>query len=301
MNSGQLARQKEVVIKGQVRTKRRNPYSDVWLRLKKNKMAVTSLVILAGLILTALLAGLIAPYPFAEQHLDQTLQPPGKGHLLGTDEYGRDILSRIIYGSRISLEVGFVAVTFSVFLGGVIGAVSGYYGGKIDNILMRFMDVLLAIPGILLAIAIVNVLGPGLINVMIAVGIASLPSYARIVRASVLSIRDQEFVESAKAIGENDGAIIFRYILPNCLAPIIVQATLGVAWAILSAAGLSFLGLGLQPPSPEWGGMLSEGRQYIFQAYWVTTYPGLAIVLVVLALNLLGDGLRDALDPRLKQ
>lgn len=301
MSSGQIARQKNISMSSEIRVKKRNPYSDVWFRLKKSKMAVLSLIVLIGLVLTALLADFIAPYPYAEQHLDRTLQPPGKGHLLGTDEFGRDILSRIIYGSRISLEVGFVAVTFSVILGGVIGAVSGFYGGKTDNILMRIMDILLAIPGILLAIAIVNVLGPGLINVMIAVGIASLPTYARIVRASVLSIRDQEFVESAKAIGENDFSIIFRYILPNCLAPIIVQATLGVAWAILSAAGLSFLGLGLQPPSPEWGAMLSAGRQYIFQAYWVTTFPGLAIVLIVLALNLLGDGLRDALDPRLKQ
>lgn len=301
MSSSQIATKEEVLYSRDVRPKKRNPYSDVWVRLRKNKMAVGSLVVLVGLVLTALLADIIAPYAYDEQNLDKMLQPPSKEHWLGTDEYGRDILSRIIFGSRISLEVGFVAVTFSVMLGGIIGAISGFYGGKTDNLLMRFMDILLAIPGILLAIAIVNVLGPGLINVMIAVGIASIPSYARIVRASVLSIRDQEFVESAKAIGENDFSIIFRYILPNCMAPIIVQATLGVAWAILSAAGLSFLGLGLQPPSPEWGAMLSEGRQYVYQAYWVTTFPGLAIVLVVLALNLLGDGLRDALDPRLKQ
>ncbi|MDQ0252939.1 peptide/nickel transport system permease protein [Evansella vedderi] len=283
------------------RIKKKNPYIDIWYRLLKNKLAVVSLGVLVLLVLTALLADVIAPYPANEQNLTNILQAPNALHWLGTDAYGRDILSRIIYGSRISLQVGFVAVTFSVTLGGIIGAIAGFYGGSTDNILMRFMDILLAIPGILLAIAIVNVLGPGLVNVMIAVGIASLPTYARIVRASVLSIRDQEFVEASRAIGESNFSIIRRNVLPNCLAPIIVQATLGVAWAILSAAGLSFIGLGLQPPTPEWGAMLSEGRQYIYEAYWVTTFPGIAIALVVLALNIFGDGLRDAMDPRLKQ
>jgi peptide/nickel transport system permease protein len=289
------------VTKEIIKNKKRNPYVDIWIRLSKNKMAVGSAVFLLLLILIAVFATLIAPYSANKQNISIMLQAPSAAHWFGTDEFGRDVLSRVIYGSRISLEVGFVAVCFSVVIGGILGAVSGYYGGKIDNVFMRFMDILLAIPGILLAIAIVNVLGPGLFNVMIAVGIASIPSYARIVRASVLSIRDQEYVESARAIGERDGAIIFKYILPNCMAPIIVQSTLGVAWAILSAAGLSFLGLGLQPPTPEWGAMLSEGEQYIFNAYWVTTFPGLAIVLVVLALNIFGDGLRDALDPRLKK
>jgi peptide/nickel transport system permease protein len=286
---------------GLSKSKKRNPYIDIWVRLRKNKMAVGSAVFLFILILVAIFAPLIAPYGANQQNINIMLQKPSAAHWFGTDAFGRDVLSRVIYGSRISLEVGFVAVVFSVTIGGIVGAISGFYGGKLDNIIMRFMDILLAIPGILLAIAIVNVLGPGLINVMIAVGIASIPTYARIVRASVLSIRDQEYVESARAIGERDGAIIFKYILPNCMAPIIVQSTLGVAWAILSAAGLSFLGLGLQPPTPEWGAMLSEGEQYIFNAYWVTTFPGLAIVLVVLALNIFGDGLRDALDPRLKK
>ena len=290
-----------VIVAPKARQKKRNPFADVWNRLKKSKMAVLSLGFLLAMVLMAVFAGVLAPYSYDTQNLDKMLQPPSSAHWFGTDEYGRDILSRIIFGSRISLEVGFVAVIFSVSIGGVIGAVSGYYGHRIDNFLMRAMDILLAIPGILLAIAIVNVLGTGLINVMIAVGIASIPTYARIVRASVLSIREQEYVEAAKAIGENDFTIIFRYILPNCMAPIIVQATLGVAWAILSAAGLSFLGLGLQPPTPEWGAMLSEGRQYIYDAWWITTFPGIAIVLIVLALNIFGDGLRDALDPRLKQ
>lgn len=292
----------DVVIKGPVlKVKKRNPYIDVWHQLKRNKMAVGSALFLILLVIVALIAPLLAPYGYNQQNLDEILLSPRTSHWLGTDEFGRDVLSRIIYGSRISLEVGFVAVVFSLIIGGVLGAVAGYYGGKVDNISMRFMDILLAIPGILLAIAIVNALGPGLFNVMIAVGIASIPTYARIVRASVLSIRGQEYVEAARAIGERDKSIIFRCILPNCLAPIIVQSTLGVAWAILSAAGLSFLGLGLQPPTPEWGAMLSEGRQYIFDAYWVTTFPGLAIVLIVLALNIFGDGLRDSLDPRLKK
>lgn len=301
MNTILEENKKEVNLNIRVRPKMRNAYSGVWTGLKKNKMALAGAVVLLILIITAIFANFIAPFPFDKQSLEEILLPPSSIHWFGTDAYGRDIFSRIIYGSRISLEVGLVAVTFSATIGGLIGALAGYYRGMVDNIFMRFMDILLAIPSILLAIAIVNVLGPGLTNVMIAVGIASIPSYARIVRAAVLSIRDQEFIEAAKAIGEKDLSIIFRNILPNCMAPIIVQTTLGVASAILSAAGLSFLGLGLQPPTPEWGAMLSEGRQYIFNAYWATTFPGLAIVLVVLSLNVFGDGLRDALDPRLKQ
>ena len=229
------------------------------------------------------------------------MEGPSADYPLGTDSYGRCVFSRIVYGSRISLLVGFVAVAFSAIGGGIIGACAGYFRGTLDNVLMRIMDVLLAIPSILLAIAIVNILGPSLLNVMIAVGLSSMPSFARIVRAAVLSIRDSEFIEAAVAIGDSTAAIIWHNILPNCLAPIIVQATLGVASAILSAAGLSFLGLGLQPPSPEWGAMLSEGRAYIYIAPWLTICPGVSIVLVVLSLNLFGDGLRDALDPKLKQ
>jgi len=280
--------------------KKTGPWRDVFNRLKKNKMAMFGLVIIILLVFLALSADFIAPYGYDDQNLKDRLTPPNSQYLLGTDNFGRDILSRIIYGSRISLQVGFIAVGISAIIGGALGSIAGYYGGRLDNFIMRAMDILLAIPSILLAISIVAALGPGLQNVMIAVGIGSIPSYARIVRASVLSIRDQEFVEAARAVGANDFRIITKHILPNAMAPIIVQATLGVAGAILSAAGLSFIGLGIQPPTPEWGAMLSSGREYLRDNWYVATFPGLAIMITIFALNLLGDGLRDALDPRLK-
>lgn len=280
--------------------KKTGPWRDVFNRLKKNKMAMFGLVIIILLVFLALSADFIAPYGYDDQNLKDRLISPNSKYLLGTDNFGRDILSRIIYGSRISLQVGFIAVGISAIIGGALGSIAGYYGGRLDNFIMRAMDILLAIPSILLAISIVAALGPGLQNVMIAVGIGSIPSYARIVRASVLSIRDQEFVEAARAVGANDFRIITKHILPNAMAPIIVQATLGVAGAILSAAGLSFIGLGIQPPTPEWGAMLSSGREYLRDNWYVATFPGLAIMITIFALNLLGDGLRDALDPRLK-
>lgn len=281
--------------------KAKNLFADAWHGLIKNKMAVVGACVLLFFILVAIFADFIAPYPADAQNWDHIMEAPSKQFLLGTDSYGRCVFSRIVYGSRISLLVGFIAVAFSAIGGGIIGACAGYFRGRLDNILMRLMDVLLAIPSILLAIAIVNILGPSLFNVMIAVGLSTMPSFARIVRAAVLSIRDSEFIEAAVAIGDSTPAIILHNILPNCMAPIIVQATLGVASAILSAASLSFLGLGLQPPSPEWGAMLSEGRAYIYNAPWLTICPGVSIVLIVLSLNLFGDGLRDALDPKLKQ
>ncbi|QQO11327.1 ABC transporter permease [Breznakiella homolactica] len=262
---------------------------------------MVGLVIITLIVLCAIFADVIAPYSYREQNLDLIAQKPSRDHLLGTDDLGRDILSRIIYGTRISLLVGLVAVSISAIIGGTLGALAGFYGGRTDNIIMRVMDIMLAIPSTLLAIAIVSAFGGGLVNVMIAVGISSVPTYARIVKASVISIKEQEFVEAARAVGSRDRRIILKHIIPNSMAPIIVQATIGVASAILSAAGLSFIGLGIQPPTPEWGSMLSSGRYIIRTAWHVATFPGIAIMITIFALNVLGDGLRDALDPRLKR
>lgn len=283
--------------------KKRSQWREVWRMLKKNKMALLGLVILVILFLLAIFADVIADYDTVviKQNLANRLKGPSAEHWLGTDEFGRDIFARLIHGARVSLKVGIVAVGISIVCGGILGALAGYYGGRLDNIIMRIMDIFLAVPSILLAIAIVSALGPSIINLMVAISVSNIPRYARIVRASVLSIRDQEFVEAARAIGANNARIIFRHIIPNSLAPVIVQGTLGVASAILSTAGLSFIGLGIQPPAPEWGSMLSGGRQYLRYAWWVTTFPGVAIMITILSLNLLGDGLRDALDPRLKQ
>jgi len=282
--------------------KKRSQLAEVWRRLKKNNMAMVGIGILSIIVLLAIFADIIAPYDSVaiKQNLGERLQGPSSAHIFGTDEYGRDMFARLIHGARVSLQVGILAVGIAIVLGGILGAVAGYYGGVLDNVVMRVMDVFLAVPSILLAIAIVSALGPSLMNLMFAISISSIPGYARIVRASVISIRDQEFVEAAKAIGADDFRIIFKHIIPNALAPVIVQGTLGVAGAILSTAGLSFIGLGIQPPAPEWGAMLSGGRQYLRYAPHVTTIPGIAIVITILALNLVGDGLRDALDPRLK-
>ncbi len=285
----------------QAKEKRYSLARETFTRLMKNRLAMFGLFVLCVLVLTAIFADQIAPYSYDEMDFLNAYQAPCKGHIFGTDEFGRDIFSRVVYGSRISLKVGFIAVSIAVVAGGLLGAVAGYYGGWTDNLIMRAMDVIMSIPATLLAISIAAALGAGLTNLMIATGIASIPTYARIVRASVLGIKEQEFVEAARAVGTRDVTILCKHILPNCLAPIIVQATLGVAFAILTAAGLSFIGLGIEPPTPEWGAMLSNARTYIRDYSYMCLFPGLAIAITIFSLNVLGDGLRDALDPKLRQ
>jgi peptide/nickel transport system permease protein len=269
-------------------------------RLLRHRGAVAGGVVLALLVLVALLAPFVAPYdPIAVSRA--TLKAPSAQHLMGTDNIGRDILSRVIYGTRISLWMGFIAVGIAAVFGTAIGVVAGTYGKAIDNILMRFIDALMAFPGILLALTIAAVLGPGIVNAMVAVGIASIPTFARLVRSSVLQVKQTPYIEAARAIGCAESQLIRRHILPNVLTPVLVLGTLGIAGAILVGASLSFLGLGAQPPTAEWGAMLSAGRNYITSSPQLATIPGLAILLVTIGFNLLGDGLRDALDPRLKR
>ncbi len=286
--------------KNEVKVKGESLFRIAISQLRRNKGAMVGGMVVLLFIFTALFAPLIAPYDPLESNLDEALQSHSYKHWLGTDEQGRDILSRIIYGGRMSLAIGVVAVAISSVLGVLLGLISGFLGGKVDNVIMRFMDILMAFPGMLLALAIVSALGPGTVNLMIALGVYSVPFFARVVRGSVLSVREMEYVEAARAVGQSNFFIVFSHILPNCIGPILVLATLRVAIAILNGAGLSFLGLGPQPPTPEWGAMLSSGRTYLRVAPWVATYPGFAIMLVVLGFNVFGDGLRDALDPRLK-
>jgi peptide/nickel transport system permease protein len=275
-------------------------FREVWRRLKRNRAAIAGGILVLLFFFTAMLAPLLSPYPPNEGDLSKRLQPPSKEYPLGTDPLGRDLLSRVIYGARISLQIQVVAVFIALVIGTLLGMAGGYYGGKFDQLTMRLMDILLAFPGIFLAISIIAVLGPGLMNLMLAAGIYSIPQFARIVRGSVLSLKEKEFVEAARAAGENDLNILFRYLLPNSMAPIIVQTTLRMATVLLTASGLSFLGLGVQPPTAEWGAMLSNARAYLITAPHVATVPGLAIMLVVMGFNLFGDGLRDSLDPRLR-
>jgi len=268
-------------------------------RLARHPGAVLGLSLLGVLAGLALGAPWLAPRDPIRTSPRDALQAPATRFVLGSDQFGRDVLSRVLYGARLSLTVGLVSVSIAVGLGMPIGLLAGYYGGRVDLVLMRGMDVLLAFPGILLALAIVAVLRPGLGNLMIAVGLAAVPTYARLVRGSVLAAREHLYVEAARAVGCRDLGILGRYLLPNVLATLVVTATLGLGTAVLSAAALSFLGLGSQPPEPEWGRMLSEGRDYLREAWWISTFPGAAIMATVLAMNLLGDGLRDVLDPRL--
>lgn len=276
----------------------------LWLealtRLRRNPGAVTGSLILLLIATVSLLAPSLTSFdPVAMSPRDR-LQSPGPQHWFGTDAFGRDILTRVIYGGRLSLQVGFIAVGIAAAIGVTLGLLSGYYGGVIDSLVMRLTDVMLAFPGILLALAIVAVLGPNLLNAMIAVGISASPTYARVVRGVVLQTKSLAFIEAAQQSGARDWRVILLHILPNIFGSIVVIATLGVANAIIAGAALSFLGLGAQPPTPEWGLMLADGRNYLRHAWWITTFPGLAIMLTVLSINLLGDGLRDALDPRMK-
>ena len=275
--------------------------ADLWRRLRRSRAAVVGAGIVTAFVLLGVLAPVLVPFNPIQGDLNDRLQSPNATHWLGTDELGRDLLSRIIFGAWVSLQIQVVAVVLALVVGVMLGLVGGYFGGRVDNVIMRCMDSLLAFPGIFLALGIIAALGPGLFNLMLAAGISSVPQFARIVRASVLSLKEREFVEAALALGSSSGRVMFRHLLPNCLAPIIVQSTLRMATVLLTASGLSFLGLGVQPPMPEWGAMLSNARSYLIVAPHVATIPGLAIMVVVVGFNLFGDGLRDTLDPRLRQ
>lgn len=295
--------------------KRKGAFAEFWHRFKKNRLAVAGVIVVALYILMAFLADVLYPYDFvtgnqisntfAKVGETRTIEWDGKEsqylYPFGADNFGRDILGRIVHGARVSMIIGFTTVAFAVVVGGALGAIAGYYGGALETLIMRGADILLAIPNILFALAIVAALGPSFRNLLFAIGVTSIPVYIRLVRASVLTVKDQEYIEAARALGARDLRIILLHIIPNCMAPVIVQATLGVAQAILSATSLSFLGLGIQPPSPEWGNMLSEARSYIISAPHTLIFPGLAIMTVILAYNMIGDGLRDALDPKLKR
>jgi peptide/nickel transport system permease protein len=268
-----------------------------WVKFKKNKMALLGTILILLQMIIAIFAPFLAPYDPYEQNLMKMTLPVGtEGHLLGTDNFGRDILSRLIFGSRISLVVGLSSVLFGLLIGVTLGLIAGYYS-KLDNLIMRLIDIMLSFPGVLLALAIIAMLGPGLINVIIAISIWSIPTFTRLVRSQVLQIKEYEYVLAAEALGVKDHIILIKHILPNCIGPIIVYATLRIASAILSAAALSFLGLGAQPPLPEWGAMVSAGRSFIYNAPHMIIVPGLAIMMLVLSFNLVGDGLRDAFDP----
>ncbi|WP_227394554.1 ABC transporter permease [Jeotgalibacillus aurantiacus] len=295
----------ENTVNEPVTAKRVNPrlenYKIIWKRLRKNKAALVGGYLILFFIIVAIVGPMFTTMSPNATDITNKLAPPSADNWFGTDDFGRDIFTRIIHGMWITLYVGFLSVIIGIVLGVPLGVIAGYYGGIIDSIIMRIMDILLAFPGILLALAIVSVLGGSLQNVILAVGIFSVPAFARIVRGSTLSVKKLEYVDAVRALGASDFRIIFRHIMPNVMSPIIVQSTLRIATAVLTAAGLSFLGLGAQPPTPEWGAMLSDGRAYMYDAWHVAFFPGIMIVIVVLAFNIFGDGLRDALDPKMKQ
>lgn len=280
--------------------KKKSRWHDIWRQLKKNKLAVVALVVLCVLVLVAIFAPVLAPYHYAEQNPKLKNAPPSPEYPLGNDRLGRDILSRLIWGSRQSLQMGIVSVLIAAVIGIIIGSVAGYYGDWVDNLFMRLLDIYQAVPMFLLCVSLAAILGPSLRNAIIALGVGTVPGYARIMRASVLTVREKEFVEAARAINASDARIIFKHIIPNAIGPLIVQITMGVGSCILAGSALSFIGLGAQPPIPEWGAMISDARSVMRQYPTQSLYPGICVMISVLACNLLGDGLRDALDPRLK-
>ena len=283
------------------------PLQEFWHYFNSNKGAVAGLAFIVLICFMAVFANVVAPHSPSDQYRDALLLPPAWleggnwSYVLGTDDVGRDILSRLIYGSRLSIAVGIVAVTASLIMGILLGLVAGYFRGVIDTAIMRIVDIMLAMPSLLLAIAIVAILGPSIVNAALAISIVSLPHYVRLTRAATMAEMSRDYVTSSRVIGASPLRLMFICILPNCLAPLIVQATLGFSSAILDMAALGFLGLGAQPPTPEWGSMLADALQFVQRAWWVVTFPGLMILITVLAFNLMGDGLRDALDPKLKQ
>ena len=280
--------------------KKRSRLAETWRQLKKNKVAVVCLFVIIAVFLVALFAPLLAPYPYEQQDYSSIYAPPSAKHLLGTDGTGRDILSRLIYGTRQSLQLGVVSTAIASVIGIVIGAIAGYYGGWTDNLIMRFFDIYQSIPMFLLCVTLAAIMGPSLTNATLAIGISMIPGPARMMRASILSVREMEYVESAKAVHANNSYIIRHYIVPNAIAPLIVYVTMSIGMNVLSGAALSFIGLGAQPPIPEWGAMVSDARNIMREHGTLALYPGICIMIVVLAFNLLGDGLRDAMDPRLK-
>jgi len=277
-----------------------SPWAAARRRFLRSQTGLLGAAVLLVVTLAAIFAGQVSPYSPVRQDFRIERQPPSAQHLMGTDEFGRDVFSRVIWGAQASLQAGAVAASIALVFGLVLGMLAAYYGGRADNLIMRAMDIVLAFPYILLAIAVVAILGPGLRNAMIAIAIIYIPHYARVVRGAVLSVRARDYVEAARALGAADGRVMVQHVLPNALAPVIVQTTLTVGVAIIDTAGLSFLGLGTQPPTPDWGNMLSAGRNYVIDSPWIATFPGLAILVTVLAFNLMGDALRDAFDPRLR-
>lgn len=287
----------------------RTLFQEAWIRFRRNRLAMAGLVFIIMLLIIAVSTLIIdladggKTYAalVVRQNLKNRLAPPSGEHIFGCDEFGRSLFFRMIWGTRYSLFVGVMAITIATVCGGILGAIAGFYGGKIDNIIMRVMDIFLAIPSMVLAIAVVAALGTSMFNLFLSIAAPQIPRFARVVRAAIMSVRDKEYIEAARAVGASDTTIIRDYILPNAMAPIIVQATLGTANAILSIAGLSYLGLGIQPPIPEWGAILTSAKMYMRDAWHISVIPGLGIMLTILALNLFGDGLRDALDPKLKK